>query len=291
MDSSVPKIDIIDSQVHVFHHLSPAACLGEMDALGIQGAVIDELWEDVVPTPPYEIADNGIHRPLADAASLCARDHPDRFRYLRRVAYLDPELPTIVKSAAEDPMCLALRACIHQNTAADFANGKYRALFASAAASALPMFVLTYGMNGGLEPYIAEIGECQFILDHVGWVRTKAEWERTLRLSRYPNVSLKWCHPHAAFGTGRFPNSTLDSELKRAVEDFGPERIMWASDATVIRSEGITWSSALSQVRECELLTVDERAWVLGRSARTILRWPEVENARDQSQRNDPHIE
>lgn len=48
---------------------------------------------------------------------------------------------------------------------------------------------------------------------------------------------------------------------------------MWASDVTMQRPE-ITWSDALHYVRECDLLSEDDRAWVLGRSARAALRWP-----------------
>lgn len=51
---------------------------------------------------------------------------------------------------------------------------------------------------------------------------------------------------------------------------FGAERIMWASDFTTNQT-GETWAELLFALRENTELTEDERAWVLGGSARKLL--------------------
>lgn len=39
-------MDIVDAQIHAFYTVGEAETLAAMNALGIQGAVIDELWAD-----------------------------------------------------------------------------------------------------------------------------------------------------------------------------------------------------------------------------------------------------
>jgi predicted TIM-barrel fold metal-dependent hydrolase len=269
-------LDVVDTQVHLFHKMSPEACLFAMDSLGIQAVLIDEMWEQVMPAPPFQRLPNGADRPLTDGARMASMRHPDRFKYLKRVNHQDPELATLIRFSAEDPHCLALRARVYPDWAADFATREYRPLFAEAAKGGIPVFVFTQGRNRELEPYLAEITDCQFILDHVGSVKTPEAWDEVLRLAKYPNLSLKWCHAHNAFGPfGDYPYRSLHTELKRAVDFFGRERVMWGSDATML-TPGVTWADALYYVRECELLSQEDRAWVLGRTARAKLRWPQA---------------
>ena len=46
---------------------------------------------------------------------------------------------------------------------------------------------------------------------------------------------------------------------------------MWASDFSVIRG---TWAEMLFAVRDSRALSASDKEWVLGRTARTILKWP-----------------
>ena len=272
----MPKFDIVDSQVHLFHKMNPDQCLFAMDSLGVKSLLIDEVWGFDVATssaPPFQELANGVHRPLTDGARMASMQHPSRFKYLRRVDHRDPDLATIVRQCAEDPHCLALRAEIWARDVDDLSAGRYGPLFHEAARWGLPVFALTTGRSAELGPYIAEIGDCRFVLDHLGLVKTQEAWEGVLRLARHPNLSLKWCHANPAFPPGDYPYRGLQAELRRAVDAFGPERVMWASDVTMLRPE-ITWADSLFYVRECGLLSEEERAWVLGRCARRTLAWP-----------------
>lgn len=50
------------------------------------------------------------------------------------------------------------------------------------------------------------------------------------------------------------------------------DRLLWASDKSVM--VGHTCSDLLHCVRDDPELSQDEREWILGRTARRILKWP-----------------
>ncbi|MTD55655.1 amidohydrolase family protein [Amycolatopsis pithecellobii] len=268
------RLDIVDAQVHLFHGLTPEACLSAMDALGIRSVLVDEAWTNTPPVQPYQVLDNNILRPLADGGRMASMRYPERFKYLMRANHLDPDVETVVRLAAGDPHCLALRAWVEPEWAEDFAGGGYRRLFAAATEFGMPTFVFTAGHNDRFAQYLTEFTEGIFILDHLGFARTAPAWEEVLRLSEHPNVSLKWCHEHSAFAAGEHPFPVLQAELRRALDVYGAERVMWASDATTLARHGLTWADTLIYLRDTGLLTREERAWVLGRSVRSTLRWP-----------------
>jgi len=68
--------------------------------------------------------------------------------------------------------------------------------------------------------------------------------------------------------------------LRRVLDAFGPERVMWASDYTVSRLEtGFSWAHTLYYLLGSDQLTLSEKEWLLGKSVRRVLRWPAREPA------------
>ena len=61
--------------------------------------------------------------------------------------------------------------------------------------------------------------------------------------------------------------------VSRIVDAYGANRIMWASDFT-IREHEVAWIDRLLSVRESPVLTKEEKAWILGKTARKVLDWP-----------------
>jgi hypothetical protein len=51
---------------------------------------------------------------------------------------------------------------------------------------------------------------------------------------------------------------------------------MWASDYTVSRSRQ-NWAESLFYLRHSPVLSQSEKEWILGRTARKLLRWPAPE--------------
>jgi predicted TIM-barrel fold metal-dependent hydrolase len=133
------------------------------------------------------------------------------------------------------------------------------------------------GRSHMLVPYLEKFPQLQVILDHCGVSRDEgnhaAQLERVFALAKYPNLALKWCHAPSHLSTEPYPFSDVMPHLRRAIEAFGPRRILWASDHTQSKSHH-SWAQALYYVLDSNQLTDDEKVWVLGRSARTILSWP-----------------
>jgi hypothetical protein len=64
--------------------------------------------------------------------------------------------------------------------------------------------------------------------------------------------------------------------LRTLVDAFGMRRVMWGSDCKQSWTKH-SWADALFCVRESADFTVEEKQWVLGETARTVLRWPRTQ--------------
>ena len=57
-----------------------------------------------------------------------------------------------------------------------------------------------------------------------------AQLEDVIGLAQYPNLAVKWSHAPAYLSDEPYPYRDLFRPLRRVIEAFGIERIMWASD-------------------------------------------------------------
>lgn len=287
-------LDIIDCQYHMGEgDIEPT--LRAMDALGIRALLIDEFWGQFGTTHPthiqpgYSLA-NGAWRaawPTAEHASL---RYPDRFSYLVRIDRLDPELESVMRTVGSSPHARAFRVqpVWTVEEAFAFADGAYENLFALAQDIGLPVCLFIPGHTELLERYARRFSKLTFIIDHCGMGfpgippgRVRGEAEKTLdpcyfdvvcTLADLPNVALKWSHAQNLFGVQAYPYEALQLPLRKAINAFGKERVMWASDNSVIPNH--TWSEILHCLRDAPDLSWSEKEWILGRSAREILNWP-----------------
>jgi L-fuconolactonase len=294
-------MDIVDSQVH----LGPggaAEMVAAMDALGIASVLVDEWWHGPLDVPGVKVGDGGI-RVSAPTTELAAWTHPGRFAYLLRVYARDPEHRAVIRMARDAPHARALRiALISRADLSDFAEGSYDGIFAEASDCGLPIFVTIPGHTALIERYARLFPDCRIIICHCGMPPSGGQWqglaameglpdsetywracaeqpaaqalEAVLASAALPNVGLKWAHAPAYFGAGGYPNAGVRPFLRRALDAFGAERVMWASDFTTNQT-GETWAELLFAVKDNPELTVDEREWLLGKSARKWLDWKE----------------
>lgn len=287
-------MDIVDAQVHLGRGMAETT-LETMNALRITSVLIDEFWgsydKSGDPThidPGFALA-NGAWRaayPNAEQASLL---HPDRFAYLVRIDRHDPQLNSVMEVVASSPNARAFRL---QPTwtveeAAAFAAGAYDPLLGFAEDLGLPVCLFIPGYVELLVPYLKKFPKLTFVVDHCGMGfggitkgRPAAEAQRAsspgyfaevLKLAAFPNVALKWSHAQALFDARVYPYEPLRQLLRRAIQAFGANRIMWASDKTVMF--GFTWPELLDYLRDSPDLSPEEKEWILGRSARQILKW------------------
>jgi predicted TIM-barrel fold metal-dependent hydrolase len=272
-------MDIVDAQVHA-NVLGTEATLAIMDALGIQGVLFDEYLtttEDGATPPGYRLAD-GAFRPVGPNAEAAALRHPERFAFLMRVDRRDPGIECWIETLAAAPGFKALRTLVL--TPADgaaFEDGGHDRLLNAARAHSLPVFITCPGRVRLLASYAERFPDVQFVIDHCGAAfnapRGQATIDDAVALARYPNVAYKWAHAPKLLSTTAYPFPDLEPKLRRAVDAFGPERVMWASDYTMSRRSA-NWGEALFSIRHSPSLSEDEKAWILGRTARRILNWP-----------------
>jgi predicted TIM-barrel fold metal-dependent hydrolase len=278
-------MDIVDTQVHA-NVLGTEVTLAIMDALGIQGVLFDEYLgttDDGALHPGYRLA-NGAFRNVGPNAEAAALRHPERFAFLMRVDPLDPGIEGWIETLAAAPGFKALRTFIFTSAeGAVFEGGGHDRLLKAAHAHNLPVFVTCPRRVPHLAQYAERFPEVQFVIDHCGVAfdapRGEATIDDAVAMARYHNVAYKWAHAPSFLSSAPYPFPDLGPKLRRAVDAFGPERVMWASDYTESRRRA-NWGEALFSIRHCPSLSEDEKAWILSRTARKVLNWPAPEKPR-----------
>ena len=299
-------VEILDAQVHL-NHIHPdwrtadvedifAAALAAMDAVGIDGLVVSEFWG--FDGQRRQELPNGVFRSLYPFSELAGTREPRRFIYHTVVSIDDPELDEQIGKIRQQPGGAALRIVPIPDTGATdrLAKGEFEPFFAAAERHQVPVFCWLPGRSQLIVPYLKKFPKLQFILDHCGVgqapyrlgptaptlvssvVPTRAErvkqFDAVADLAQYPNLALKWCHAPNLFSEQAFPYRDALPILRRAIDAFGVDRVMWASDYTQARTEmGITWAQALYYILESDQLSETEKEWLLGGSLRKALRW------------------
>jgi predicted TIM-barrel fold metal-dependent hydrolase len=101
-----------------------------------------------------------------------------------------------------------------------------------------------------------------------------AQLDQVLDLARYPNLALKWSHAPSLLSEEPYPYRDVLPQLRRSIEAFGVERVLWASDYTQARAEtNQAWAQMLYYLLDSDQLASNEKEWILGRSVRRLLNW------------------
>ena len=288
----IKPADIVDAQIHIGPGGIDTA-LAQMNALGMKAALIDEYWFfRGANNEPHHVLAGGVQRPVAPTAELAAQLHPDRFSYLLRVDAADPGFASVIRHLADAPGGRALR--IDPGMSAErralFASGGYDHLLAAAAENGLSLFAFAPDNPAAFARAARAFPQLKLIVDHCGVFSNSmrssfaklpplseadqlALFDEVLALSDFPNVAIKWGHSSGMFDLPVWPGEGLWPILRKAIDAFGAERVMWASDFSV-NQRGETWADLLYGVLGCPDLTQGEREWVLGKSLRTWLDWP-----------------
>jgi len=64
----------------------------------------------------------------------------------------------------------------------------------------------------------------------VGETPLDASFDKVLQAAKWPQVALKWAHAPVMFDAAGYPNLAARPFLRKALDAFGAERVMWASD-------------------------------------------------------------
>lgn len=303
-------MEIVDAQLHP-NRMGPDCgeaspnqlvdvTVAAMDAVGVRAALLDE-WAGWTPDgrylPGFDLP-GGARRTTYEVCEAAVRRFPDRFGYVAHVEPDDPDLPELLATLREHPGRLGLRWLPSRGTGGVLRTAagpvadqpallsSYRRYFVLAQRHAIPVFLVVPGQAELLEPFVAEFADLWFIVDHCGVdapLAARLDEHRfdalrpVLRLARYPNVALKWCHA-PRLSTQDYPFRDVLDAFRTVLDAFGPKRIIWASDHTQGLRPGravrtFSWSDSLGYLRHSDVMSPDEAAWVFGGTVRAILRW------------------
>ena len=304
-------VEVIDAQVHVNRFMPDwrtaetetdtvlHAAISAMDAVGVDAVLIAENWERD-DEKHRVVLPNGATRQDLKFSQRAVELYPRRFAYLSTVDIRDPDMEGVISQVRQRQGSISLR--VTPRPLADealFREGGFDPLFDAAQRFEVPVF---FGMPGHvplLEPYLQKFPELSVIIDHVGvgvdaargrelppeyrtWVTRTfegrlREFDFILTLAKYPGLAIKWSNAQTRLSQEKYPHRDAVHQLRKAVTAFGKERIMWASDYTESRRFH-TWAQSLYYILYSDLLSETEKEWILGKSSRQILRWPEAEN-------------
>lgn len=261
---------IIDAQVHL-NHLGIEKCLGAMDAVGIDGAIIDQY------PPTGTRLENAAYRYSYAMSEEAVSSYPARFSYVVRIDNRDPERGRLIAEARSHRSCLGLR--VDQPSRAEMANDGYGAFFRAVMEHNVPTWVVLPGRLEELHSYLDALPDLPLIIDHAGLLERGENSrvdpfrgiEALNRLARYRNVAVKWGHV-TEWSAKPFPYEDALDQLRRVVDTFGASRVMWESDWTQTLGYQTLAEMYLS-IKLSDRFTVDEKAYLLGHTAIEVMRW------------------
>jgi L-fuconolactonase len=303
------KLEIIDAQVHLNQLVADwrtasidsvlATGVQAMDAVGVDRVLIGEAHGFDAKFRPegHELA-NGAIRTTYPFSERAVELYPDRFVYHVVIDVHDPEPERMAEQLRARPGVRATRIVPVPQTGevASLELGEFDALFAAAERHHLPVFAWVPGRAELLVPYLERFPALEFIIDHCGVgiaplrvgqlpvtmatsltesrAERLAQFDRVCEMARYPNVALKWCHAPGLLSEEEYPYRDLLPLLRQAIDAFGADRIMWASDYTVARDQNQnSWAECLYHVLGSEQLSRSEKEWILGGTVRRLLDW------------------
>lgn len=92
--------------------------------------------------------------------------------------------------------------------------------------------------------------------------------QRTLRLGKYKNLWFELASIVHMGGEEEYPFPRVQEIVRVAFEIVGPERLIWGSDFPTTL-DVCTYRQTLNLIaRQCDFLSEEDKAWILGKSAR-----------------------
>jgi predicted TIM-barrel fold metal-dependent hydrolase len=123
-----------------------------------------------------------------------------------------------------------------------------------------------------LDRMCGKFAETPVVVDHFGRVGIDgtlrpADVENLCRLARHRQTYVK-VSAFYALGKKQAPYLDLAPMIRRLLDSFGPERLMWATDCPFQVQNGHTYSDSIALVRErLDFLSAADREWLLRKTA------------------------
>ncbi|HVH75946.1 MAG TPA: amidohydrolase family protein [Stellaceae bacterium] len=256
---------IVDAQIHLWEngipgnaahrqvsHFTAEECLAEMDAGGVDAALIH---------PPGWDANSGA---IAEAA---AKTYPNRFAILGNFPLDKPESRGLIEGWKKRPGMLGLRFALlapHQRTWPT--DGTIDWLWPACEGAGIPVAL----MASDFLPVVARVAErhpgLKLIVDHFGRRRggkddeAFSNAEEVAALAKHPNIALK-ATGAAGESSGPYPYRNIHKYIHRLYDAFGPQRFFWGTDITRMPC---SW-------KECVTMFTEELSWLSGRDLELVM--------------------
>lgn len=234
-----------------------------MDAEGVDFAVLASRGVVYGSDPAYAFA--------------AAERFPGRFGVVGAFYPDMAEGPAMAEAFLDREHALGIRMVLPAPGAERITDAACRAILAASEAGGVPFFAhLTHhpGRVADLLEIADAFPDLTIVVDHLGLhsleePSREADLATLDRLAGRGNVAVKWSGAAALSNTG-YPFADLWPSLERLLTAFGPDRIMWGSDITGNFAR-MSYREAIDHVAASDRLSAEDKAMILGRTARTLL--------------------
>lgn len=276
-------MNITDAQVHIWQADTPARphikqdaskphqdnpltyqrLLGEMDRAGVDRVIL-------VP-PSWDGYRN-------DYALEAARNFPQCFAVMGKLPLNDPaskdKLPVWLQQPGMKGFRISFR---HGGGHASIDDGSGDWFWADCERHDIPVMIFSPFAVAAIGKIAERHPGLRVIVDHMG---LNVQWkgkdltpgvDLLLSFARLPNVAVKAsCLP--CYVAESYPYPTLHPQIRRVVDAFGAQRVMWGTDLS--QSPCSYRQNVALITKELDFLSTEDKEWIMGRSLAQWLRWP-----------------
>lgn len=271
---------LIDSQLHCFYPDTPARpwpqgatpvhgpeftieqATAILDKHGVQGAVL-------VP-PSWNGWDNQYSLDAAVA-------HPKRFAVMGRFNIEAPDAKEKLRHWRDQPGMAGARFFIQGAPWMSLLEPEMSWVWEIAEQTRLPVMSAIPGNVAGFEPILQRHPELRLVIDHAGrhprGAKDDGAWadaDQLYALAKYKNVGVK-VSSLPCFSTQAYPFVNLHAHIKAMYDTFGPQRLMWGSDATRLTSSYQENIDLFTQA--LDFLSEADKEWIMGKALASALDW------------------
>jgi L-fuconolactonase len=278
-------VTIVDSQVHIWRTdaaIPPRTPVGRSGAHRAEPLEKDELLAEMERAGVDKIVLIPREGHSNDLSLEAARAHPDRFAVMGRLPAEGADAD-LVKGWREQPGMLGIRLTFHQPWQRSWpTDGDMEWFWPAAEAAHVPVMVFAPGHLPVLGDIAARHPGLRLTIDHMGLGLDVVDdaigpaLENLWPLARHPNIAVK-ASALPAYVTEDYPYPSLRPHVRRAIDEFGPQRVFWGTDFTRLPC---TYRHAVTHFTEELGLSADEQRLVMGDALLAWLGWDSADAAR-----------
>jgi predicted TIM-barrel fold metal-dependent hydrolase len=267
---------IVDCQVHIWDGGKPNPIQRQEPFLAqdlLQQMSVAGVDRVVIVTPSWSRSGN-------EYSLQAAKANPERFRVMGLFDITAPPDPSALENWKHQEGMLGIRLFLRSPEAqAWMTNGAADWFWPIVERAAIPLMIFPGNLTG-FAAIAAKYPGLKFCIDSFGvptgirGLAAFAKYDDVLALARYPNVVIK-AESVPFLSTEPYPYRDLQPILRRTYDTFGPDRIFWGSDLTLMMP-------VKSSYRDCVRAFTEELTWlsdrdldlIMGRAISNWIGWP-----------------